>query len=185
MIHTVGNISQLHTNVDNYFNTFKDDILIKTRLGWDEEDLRGKSYQQWKVMQYYNLLYYLIIMYNDYLLLSSSQPWSYFVSKYNLRDIKDCVACEGIDFRAALESFGFPGEINGIEELEVEKTLEVTGDEYVVSEISVLHRIATPSQCVNYIQLNPDPIIPVGGDENFDTIQDTITENDGEVSDAE
>ena len=181
MLHSNATISSLHSLVDTYFQNYKSTLTSLSSKGWNEEDLKGKTYQHWKVMQYYNLLYLLCIIRLEYDKLKGKKNWSYFVSKYKLNDIKDCLACEGIKLDTALELFGFPtSDSGGVSYDEIETTLQIYGGDIDPALLTAKERLENPVICVNYIEAGIDPGIPEGEDQNFDTIRDPLEENDSD-----
>lgn len=155
ILHKYSNDNYLDGRIRAYWLFFKADILALTTKGWNEEDLRGKSCTQYKVMQYYYLLYILILLYEDLKANSVLQPsWSYYNTKYNIDGLRKCLACIGIDIDKALAVFNFPLVpcINGLECMDVEGSFIVEPTAFptsTVTTISLSVLLANPTSCSN------------------------------------
>jgi hypothetical protein len=188
MLHSKKLISTLDKAVDDFFTAYKPQLLLLSQAQWKSEDYRGKSYQQWTAMQYYNFLYLLSLMYREIDRTKNfNRDWTYYVSKYNLNEVQKCLGCYGIDWTKGLEAFGFndlfPG---GIENMDIESTFIISGQPLPVSDVSIKDLIANPYLCINYIKASG--VNPVDLEHQpttyFDTIQDTIDGNIGIVQDT-
>ena len=122
MLHTVKVISPLNTYINDYFNSFKTELINYANIQWKEEDLKGKSTVQYKAMQYYNLMYFLILVYEEVVRTNNKYPYSYYNDKFKISDYKKCIECEGISFNKALQAFGLDTFFNtdGIETIGIE-----------------------------------------------------------------
>lgn len=188
MIHTVVAKTSLQTNIKAFFEAYKTDILALHTTQWNEEDLKGKSYTQWKIQLYYDLLYLCIILYLEKQRLANLKSWSYFITTYSLNTIRECLACEGIVMQKGLDAFylGGTNEDLGVELMEVENNFEVQSPDLNVAAITVKELLANPSSCVNKIALDEVPQTLEEVSRYFDTLQDTITNNhNGQVFDNE
>lgn len=130
LLHQYNTASYLDGKIKDFWIMFKSDILKLTTKSWKEEDNAGSSYSQWKVMQYYNVLSLVILIYLD---VQKNQTiytdWSYYNTKYDLDAKRKCLACECIDLDKVLELFGFPFN-NGLPEIEgfnIENTFIIEG----------------------------------------------------------
>lgn len=153
MIHTVKNKGQLETVVNNYFTSVKDDIILLHNSQWNGEDLQGDSYLQWKIMQYYNLVYLLSLLYID-INRNENIDKNYYLEKYKIEIHKKCLACEGIDFNKALEIFNINLLANedGIELLELEDNFIVGNNPLPTSNYPILFLKENTNICYNYIE---------------------------------
>lgn len=131
ILHQYNNASYLDTKIREFWLIFKTDILKLSNLSWKEEDYTGKSYNQWKVMQYYSVLSLIILLYLDIQKNKTVHTnWDYYNTKYKLDEKRKCLACECIDLDKILTIFNFPF-INcggGIECMNIENTFIVEGD---------------------------------------------------------
>lgn len=151
--HYIKKLSTLNISINNYFDYFKLQIISLSQKQWDSEDLKGVSNSQWSLMQYYNFLYLLIIIYREKQRLPN-KDWSYFVTKYNLVNIEKCIRCEGIDYNKALSIFGFETTTNGIENISIEDSFSIESGEVenTKPKIDVLIFLNTPNYCINNIK---------------------------------
>jgi len=154
MEHIAKKTSDLNTAIHTFFLAFKDKLVGFSTTQWKQEDLKGKSNSQWIAMQYYNLMYLLIIVHQEVMRTKDlGYPWSYYVSKFKLDTYKECLACDGIDFDKALEAFNIPFYFSedGINLMGVQDSLFVTPTTYNTSETSFTTLVETPKACTNYI----------------------------------
>lgn len=131
VLHQYNSASYLDTKIQEFWSTFKSDILRLTLKSWKEEDYVGKSYTQWNVMQYHNVLSLVILLYLDVRKNSTVHTtWAYYNTKYKLDTYRKCLANDCIDLDKVLTIFGFPfqdlGE--GIQSMEIEETFEIQGE---------------------------------------------------------
>lgn len=188
MLHSLKKISTLDAAIDAYFTSFKTKLVELNQSQWTSEDLRGKSSLQWTIMQYYNLMYLLILVHREVTRTADlGKDWAYFEGKYNLAAIKFCIACQGINYDKALEAFGFNNLIpGGIEDMQIESNFEIHGEDLPVSDVKIKDLIANPYICINYIkEVGVGELTSVNQTGYFDTIQDTIDNNDGQVEDSD
>ncbi len=130
ILHQYNSASYLDVKIREFWTTFKSDILKISTLSWKQEDYAGKSYNQWKVMQYYSALSLVVLIYLDVQRNASlNYDWSYYNSKYDLDNKRKCLACECIDLDKILTIFGFPFTTcgGGIECMSNEQTFIVEG----------------------------------------------------------
>lgn len=108
LLHNINNsnITYLDTKIKSFWDFNSASILAINTKQFNEEDLKGKSFLQWKSMTYYSLLSLLMIIQLD--LDHSQKDWSYYVTKYKLEDISKCLHCLGIDLKKNLENWQFP-----------------------------------------------------------------------------
>lgn len=154
MYHIAKNISPLNNAINNYITAFKSELVGLSTLEWKEEDLKGKSYSQWKVIQYYDLMYLLIIVYNEVIRTKNlNYSWSYYRDKFKLDKYRKCLECEGIDFDKALNAFGFSSYVNesGIELMEVETNFIIQKNELNLFNTTIKELLSNPTKCNNYI----------------------------------
>lgn len=154
MKHIAKTISPLNTLVNNYFTAFKTQLVNYSTIEWNNEDLKGKSYAQWQAMQYYNLMYLLIIVYKEIIRTKNlNYTWSYYVNKFKLDTYRKCLECEGIDFDKALHAFGFDTIFSngGIESMIIEYSFKIESFDLPKSSILVKDLLLVPNQCFNYI----------------------------------
>lgn len=189
MLHYVKKPSILDTAISNYFSAFKSDIVALHQTQWNSEDLKGKSKSQWMVMQYYNLMYLLILVHKEVTRTKHlDYSWSYYEQKFNLVAVRECMGCYGINWNKAIEAFDLNNLVpGGIEDMSLEETFIIYGEEKAKSDVTFVNLIAYPNVCVNYIkEAGVDPIDVEHQDTSyFDTIQDTIDNNLGAVSDED
>lgn len=127
LIHNINsaNITSLDVQIKSFWTLNKNAILLNDKVQWNDEDLTGKSFAQWKSMSYYYLLSLLTLIQID--ISHTSKLWSYYYEKYNLANLKKCLSCIGIDLNKNLQVFGFP--TNSIDEvvepMSIEDTFEV------------------------------------------------------------
>ena len=163
VLHQYYNASILEQKIQEFWSLYKTDLLKLSRDSWKQEDLRGQSYTQWKIMQYYNILSLVILLYFDVLKNGTVYTtWSYYNTKYNLDEVRKCAACNCIDLDKILAIFGFPFNdcIGGIECMrietpEIESTFIVEGEEECPSNENLRIRVIvdrTPriDQDINY-----------------------------------
>lgn len=183
MLHSLKAIGTLNTAVNNFYTAYKSELLPLSTAQWKSEDYRGKSFHQWTLMQYYNFMYLLTLIHReieragDHL----DRDWSYYVSKYNLVKVQECLACYGINYTKGIQAFGFDTQFpEGIEGMAIESTFVITGEEKAKSDVVIKNLIAYPSTCINYIKLyGVDPVdLEHQPTTYYDTIQDTIDNND-------
>lgn len=131
ILHQYNNSSYLGVKINDFWIAFKSDILKLTTKSWKEEDNRGSSLTHWKIMQYYNVLSLMILIYFD---IEKNKTiyseWSYYNTKYKLDEYRKCLACECIDLDKILTIFGFPFAecTEGIECMNIETTFIVESD---------------------------------------------------------
>lgn len=131
ILHQYNTASYLDTKIHEFWITFKKDMLKLTTQSWAEEDRRGKTYTHWKVMQYQSVLSLLTLIYIDVTKNGTIHTdWSYYNTKYNIDNLRKCLACNCIDLDKALAIFGFPFQTcgSGIECMNIENTFIVEGD---------------------------------------------------------
>ncbi len=116
----------LENYINNFFNTYKVDILNLHNKQWDEEDISGKSCIQYDIFKYYEALYFVILIYLE-VKQGIHTKWSYYIDKYYLVHIKKCLACHNIDLDKILNIFGLPiiDCIGGIECMGLEIDFEI------------------------------------------------------------
>lgn len=154
MYHIAKNISLLNNSVNNYITAFKSELIGFSTNEWNDEDLKGKSYSQWEAMQYYNLMYLLIIVYNEVIRTQNlNHSWSYYREKFKLDKYRKCLECEGIDFDKALNAFGFYIYTNesGIEQMGIENNFRIQPSDPIIYNKTIIDLLATPFICYNYI----------------------------------
>ncbi len=189
MLHTLRKISPLDTAIDAYFTSFKSELIELSQSQWTSEDLRGKSSLQWIIMQYYNLMYLLILVHREVDRTANlGKDWSYFENKYNLNKVKSCVACQGINYDMALKAFGLNNLFSGgIEDMMLESDFIINGEDYPKSDVKTKDLIANPYICINYIKDVGVEQVAVENQHTsyFDTIQDTLDNNNGIVVESD
>lgn len=157
-----NNSSYLDGRIYAFWLKFKSDILRISKSGWKEEDYKGATFCQYKVMQYYGVLYLLIAIYID--VQRTKQTWDYYVTKYDLNTKRKCLACNGIDLDKALAIFDFPLSTctGGIEcmgvgiDFIVEPTSIPTS---TLTTVNILDLINNPSTC-NSVVSTDCPVTP-------------------------
>lgn len=130
VLHQYNTASPLDNKVQEFWILFKDKIIALTEKSWKQEDYTGKSYAQWEVMQYHNILSLVILMYIDIKKNSTVHPdWAYYKDKYKLDLYRKCLACSDINLDKILDIFGLPFRIcgSGIECMNIENTFIVSG----------------------------------------------------------
>lgn len=153
LIHNINSatITDLDLKIKAFWDLNKLVILSNNSEQWNDEDLKGKSFAQWKSMTYFYLLALLQLIYND--INHTQQEWSYYQEKYDLENIKKCLHCIGINLDKNLNIFGFPIICeNGIECLDIESSLEVEPedlDEEEIITVDLAALLATPVYCIN------------------------------------
>ncbi len=128
ILHQYNTSTYLEDRIEAFWNLYKVKILELNTRAWKEEDLRGESLTQWSIMQYYNVLSLVILIYLDIKKNNTIYPtWSYYNTKYDLDNKKKCLACNNIDLDKILNIFDLPftsiGE--GIGAMEIETNLEI------------------------------------------------------------
>lgn len=188
MIHSQITISTLDQAIFDYFSTFKEKLLVLHFSQWDQEDLKGKSEAQWTAMQYYYFMYLLILIYLEVERTQDlEKDWDYYKGKYNLDAVQKCIGCYGIDWNKGLAAFGLNNLIpGGIEDMQIESNFIIHGDALPVSDVKIKDLISNPYICINYIENVGVEQVSVENQTTsyFDTIQDTIDNNDGRVEDT-
>lgn len=132
LLHQYNTASYLDNKIQEFWKTFKTDIIKFTNKSWKDEDLAGKSYAQWNVAQYHYVLSLMILIYLDVKKNGTIYTtWDYYNTKYDLDTKRKCLACECIDLDKALAIFGFPFTTcgNGIECMNIENTFIVEGED--------------------------------------------------------
>lgn len=150
MYHIPKLISPLNTSVHDYFNLHKEDILYITTRQWNDEDLKGETLRQWKIMQYYYFMYFLILLYEEIERTKDlGYSWDYYADKFSIEAIKKCITCDNIAWDKSLEAFNIPYNFitQGIEFLGIEESLHITGNELPKSSKTIQELINTPSSC--------------------------------------
>lgn len=151
MIHSVKKITLLNESINNFFIAFKDDIISKTELQWKEEDYKGNSFVQWKIMKYYYILHLMILIFLEKERNKDTYGWSYYVDKFDLDIFKKCLACDNISIEKAYTAFGFiSSSEEGVEFQEIEVDNIVGNSLYPVSDIKIKD-LLNNSICINYI----------------------------------
>lgn len=130
MYHIPKDSSPLNNIVREYFAFFRTEILALSTTQWSQEDIKGKSYKQWTIMQYYGLMYFLIIVYEDIQRTKHlGFPYSYYATKYDMETCKSTLACYNIKFDKAVEIFGLKELVyEGIEKQGIEINNLVYGE---------------------------------------------------------
>lgn len=119
LIHSINNanITYLDTKIKAFWDLNKTAILANNTIQFNEEDLKGKSFYQWKSMSYYYLLGLLILIQLD--INHTGKEWSYYYEKYDLANIKKCLNCININLNKNIDLFFAPTN-----ELIVEQIIE-------------------------------------------------------------
>lgn len=154
MIHSVKKVTPLNACIANFFLAYKDDIISLTNKQWNDEDLKGTSIKQWNIMKYYDLLYLLIVVYNEInRTLELNYPFSYYSNKFDLEKYKKCLACSNIDIDKGYEAFRFNilSQIDGIELQEIEVSNIVGNKDYNTNNITISDLLLKGNYCLNYI----------------------------------
>lgn len=188
MIHVIKKITPLNKAINNFFIAFKSDIISKTDSQWNEEDYRGSSFTQWRIMKYYYLLHLMILLFLEVERTKELElPWSYYESKFDLSRHKKCLSCDGISIEKGYEAFGLIdlGAVEGIEFQEIELSNIVGDSGYIKSSTLVKDLILVPNICVNNIEqkLVPQGEINESECDDFDEVQDPGFDNDDEIID--
>lgn len=132
LLHQYNNASYLDNKINEFWITFKSDILKLTAKSWKQEDYSGLSYAQWQVAQYHHVLSLMILMYLD---IEKNKTiyttWDYYNTKYGIDAKRKCLACDCIDLDKVLTIFGFPFTTcgGGIECMNIENTFIVQNQE--------------------------------------------------------
>lgn len=154
-----NNTTYLEGRVNAYWLFYKDKILALESKQFKEEDYKGKSFFQWKSMQYYYLLNTLVLLVIEKTRDGDTKAWSYYYDKYKISILKTCLACLSINVDDALAIFDLPPSttrIIGVESVNVEASMILEPDAIYISPIStgsidlVALLTSTPS-CVNNI----------------------------------
>lgn len=154
MYHIAKTITPLNIAINNYFTAFKDDILTYSTKQWKEEDIKGKSIAQWRAMQYYDLMYLLIVLHQEIVrTLHLNCDWSYYVTKFKLDKYQKCIQCEEIDWDKAIDSFGLNDLVpqGGIENMGIEINFVIQNSDKNKFSLSVSYLAENPYICNNYI----------------------------------
>lgn len=125
-LHSYTTNSVLNNKIKEFFIYFKPQIIELSKKQWNEEDLKGKSNYQFLIQDIYYLLYLLILIDIDISITGKFYSWDYYKTKYNIEKLEDCFNCKKINFKKAIEIFGFFNNCNeGIECIETENTFIV------------------------------------------------------------
>lgn len=133
ILHQYNTNSFLDTKIRNFWTTFKADILKLTFKSWKEEDYRGKTYTQWRITQYHNVLTLMILLIFDIKKNGKVHTdWAYYNTKYKLDTYRKCLACECIDLDKVLAIFGLPFKdcTGGIECMGIQLTFQIEPDDF-------------------------------------------------------
>lgn len=150
MFHIAKKTTLLDSYIRSYFATFRDTILDYSNKQWNDEDLKGNSYNQWNINRYNSLLYLLTIVRLDFDRLGNYKDWSFFVDKYKLNNYKKCLACYDISLDNCLELFNLPVLTEGIETAIVEESF-IIGIEVEISNILFKDLLNSSNICINNI----------------------------------
>ena len=125
MLSTYKSPTNLEIYINNAFKAYKNNIVSNFLGEIKDEQLKGESCKQYN-FSFYLALYLVTLVYKD-VIKYPNKNWNYFVTKYKLKEYKKCLSCSGINLNNILFSFNLPSiiEQSGIEDLEVEETLEV------------------------------------------------------------
>lgn len=156
ILHNINSPSSLEQSIQAFWLYFKGKILDLTNTQWNEEDYKGISFYQWRTMQYYNLLYLLILIQVDISQNGgTNSSWGYYRKKYDLDRKRDCFICEGIDFDKALNLFSFPViESEGVGNFGVQVNLGIETrliNPNPLASIDLKALLANPRLCTNKI----------------------------------
>ncbi len=159
ILHQFNSSTYLEGRIKAYWDKYSNEVNALHEKQSKDEDLKGKSLNQWKIMQYYYVMYLMILIYLDKQL-HKNQSWSYYITKYNLVKYQECLACVKIDLKTILTIFNFSSitQTDGVETLEIETTLEIEPDDIIqtvdtsVVSVDVLQLLNVPT--LTYINLN-------------------------------
>ena len=147
-LHSYYNSSILNEKINLFFKTFKKEILLLSTKQWNNEDLKGIGFQENLITDYHSLLQLLILIQLDINITGKKQNWSYYYSKYNISNIEKCLICKGINFKKAIEIFGFFTNCSdGIECIEISNTFLI--EPTVLSSIPVSNITSTSTTFLN------------------------------------
>lgn len=124
---------------------------------WKKEDISGSSKTQYKIMSYYSAMYLALLIRLE-IDKGYNTDWSYYITKYNLREVRKELACCKIDLDDILACFGLPtiSVLQGVGGMQVETTLIVQPTTLpVVSEptiVDIEELLNYPSKCTSYIE---------------------------------
>ena len=127
------------------FKTFKPNIIEDLLKAFKEESFNGESTLQYKVLNHYYIMILVLLIKLDFQFITGV-IWQDLVKKYNLKKLKEKLACCKLDLDGVLNSYGLPSvedifpEPNdlfyGINYLGIEQTFEVEPDE-VISPLEI------------------------------------------------
>lgn len=117
-----------HNNIQSYINQsflkYKNDLINNFLNQVKDEELKGESCKQYN-FHFYLALYLVTLVYQDFIK-NSENNWEFYIKKYNLYKLRDCLLCNNINLNDVLNAFELPILTgNGINFLEVEETLEI------------------------------------------------------------
>ncbi len=123
---------------------------------WKEEDISGSSKVQYKVMSYYSAMYLALLIRTE-VDKGYNTDWSYYITQYNLREVRKELACCKIDLDDILACFQLPAvsATSGVGAVEIESTLivEPTTLPVVIEPtiVDINELLNNPSTCTSYI----------------------------------
>ena len=144
------------------FRRYRTDILALHTTMWNQEDYRGSSCIQYKIMHYYLAIYLATLIYCE----ASNEienTSAYYETKYNLDVLREKFACNGISLNNIFLDFGiaFPSDCGeGIECMELESNFIIEPSTLIaptqatITQAALLALVAAPSTCTNYITSN-------------------------------
>ncbi len=128
--------TRLESSINKSFVGIRKELLDIHYKEFSETDIRGKSKQHLVAANYQRAIMLVVLVWlNVERLIGNPKfsQWSYYVDKYNLKILKECLACNGVSLDNILNDFDLPTvngeepqlEIAGIETMGIEESFEI------------------------------------------------------------
>jgi hypothetical protein len=154
MLSTYKSPTDLENNINNTFKLYKKSIVSNFLSEVNEEQLKGESTIQYSNFNIYLAIYLVTLVFLE-VKKYPTKSWDYFVTKYKLHKLKECLSCKGIKLEDILTQFQLPmitGE--GIDFLEIENTLQIEPGDLtpiipIINQINILTLINNSNCTIN------------------------------------